>query len=199
MLRNKLLAIATAGLVLFSGAAGATERTFEFTGTVDYSTDARMPVGAKVTGRFSYDDATPADYSHSFAASYSPDSFLSASVSGHTVTSDRLNVYVQDFVGDEGTDVVDVTGHGGMMIDSQLYTDGYFGFRLHGDSNANTSVALPSSLDLTRYNRERYGNVFDGNGNMLANYSIDSIKSVGAPVCFKKNGKPFKKCPKPRG
>jgi len=197
MLRHTMLSVLAA--LMFAGTAGATERTFEFTGTVDYSIDARMPVGAKVTGRFSYDDATVPDYTHSFAASYTPDSFVSQAISGHQITSNGLNVYIQDFVGDEGTDVVDINGTGGMMIDDQVYADGYFGFRLHGDSNANTSVALPSSIDITRYNRERYGNVFDGNGNMLANYSIDSIRSVAGPVCFKKNGKPFKKCPKPRG
>jgi hypothetical protein len=193
MLRNKLLSVLTAGLVLVSGVAGATERTFEFTGTVNYSTDARMPVGAKVTGRFSYDDATVADYTHSFAASYSPASYLSATVPGHTLISDRLNIFIQDYANDEGTDLVDVTGHGGMMIDSQLYPDGYFGFRLHGDSNANTSVALPSSIDLSRYNRERYGFVYDGNGNQLAQYTIDAVAAVG-PACIKKNGKPFKHC-----
>jgi hypothetical protein len=192
-MRNTMLSLLAAGLVLVSGAAAAAERTFEFTGTVNYSTDARMPVGAKVTGRFSYDDATPADYAYSSAAHYSPASYLSGTVQGHTLVSDRLGVYVQDYVNDEGTDVVDVDGHGGLMIDSSFYPDGWFGFRLHGDSNANTSVALPSSFDLSRYNRERYGYVFDGNGNQLAQYSIDSIVTVGA-TCVKKNGKPAKHC-----
>jgi hypothetical protein len=193
MLRNTMLSVLTAGLVLASTVAGATERTFEFTGTVNYSTDARMPVGAKVSGRFSYDDATPADYTFTTMANYSPASYMSATVNGHTLVSDRLSVFVQDYVNNEGTDVVDVDGTGGLMIDNTLYADGWFGFRLHGDSNANTSLALPSSFDLTRYNRERYGYVFDVHGTPLAQYSIDSIVTLGT-VCTKKNGKLFKHC-----
>jgi hypothetical protein len=193
MLRNTLLCVLATGLALLSGAAAATERTFEFRGTVNYSTDARMPVGATVTGRFSYDDATPADYTYTSIANYSPASYLSASVAGHTLVSDRLGVFVQDFANNEGTDVVDISGHGGIMIDDTLYPQGYFGFRLHGDSEANTSLALPTSFDLGRYNRERYGWVHDGNGNQLAQYTIDAVTTVG-PTCIKKNGKPFKHC-----
>jgi hypothetical protein len=192
MLRNKLLSVLAAGLVLFSGVAAATERTFEATGTVDYTTNAALaPVGSKVTIRFSYDDGMVGDYIQDWYAFYGLQTFLSGSVNGHGLLSDTANVTVHDTT--DSLDLVDVNSNYGIMLDDTFHADGFFGFRLLGDSSANTSRSLPSSYDLSRFNRERYGYVFlDLAGNQLVNFSVDSIVAVEA--CIKKNGKPFKHC-----
>jgi len=193
MLRNKMLSVLSAGL-LFASAAGATERTFEFTGTVSYTSNAGLaPVGSKVMARFNYDDAMTGDYIQDWYAFYGLTTFVSGTVNGHTVISDRTNVTVNDTV--DAQDLVDVNGVGGIMVDGSFYQDGVFGFRLLGDSNANTSRSLPSSYDLSRFNMEKYGYVMLGNDNYLVQFSIDSIVNVD-PTCLKNNGKPGKHCDK---
>jgi hypothetical protein len=192
MLRNMLLSVLAAGLVLASGAAAATQRTFEATGTVDYTSDAALaPIGSKVKIRFSYDDAMVGDYIQDWYAYYGLTTFLSGSVNGHGLLSDTASVTVYDTI--DAQDLVDVNSNYGIMLDDTFHQDGFFGFRLLGDANANTSRSLPSSYDVGRYGMERYGYVFlDLAGNQLVNFSVDSI--VPVETCVKKNGKPFKHC-----
>ena len=193
MLRNTMLSVLTAGLVLASGIAGATERTFEATGTVDYTANAAIaPIGSKVKIRFSYDDGMVGDYIQDWYAFYGLPTHLSGSVNGHSLLSDTANVTVYDA---SWTDLVDLNSNYGIMLDDTFHQDGYFGFRLLGGPDSHTGRNLPSSFDVSRYGVERYGYVYlDLQGSLLVNFTVDSIVPY-VPACLKKNGKPFKHCP----
>jgi hypothetical protein len=203
MLRNTMLSVLAAGLVLFAGSASATERTFKFTGKVVDTVDgAFAPIGSPVTGTFKYDDAlSPTVTVSDWYAAYELQTFLSATINGHTVISDRMNVAVHDSY----SDIVDINGVGGIMIDDAFHPDGYFGFRLLGGADALQSRALPGAYDLGRFMFERNGYVFiDSSSGVQLQFSIDSIVDATpvpptpTPTCNKKNGKPFKHCPPPR-
>jgi hypothetical protein len=201
MLRNTLLSVLFAG-ALASGAAGATERTFEIHGTVTYSADTRLArVGSSFVGKMSYDDAEEGFYMNTWYAYYQPQGrFLSAKLDGHTIVADMLTITINDNFGGGNMDFIDVDSGVGLMVDGQFQPEHYFGFRVLGDGNALASRSLPSAWNVDAFS-DRYGYVMtDGGNTLLVEYTIDAIvPPAPAPECLKKNGKPFKKCPKPRG
>lgn len=188
--KRMLTAIATT-LVLLAGHASAEQRYFEFTGTVTETRDAALaPIGSQVRGTFNYDDAMVGDYLGDYRASYDVDSELAGTIDGNLFVTDRTLVTLYDYA-DSAGDLFDLYSTPGLMIERDFHPDAYFGFRLLGSGL--DGLNLPGALDLSRFHYA-FGEVFlDGNGSLLAAFSVDSIINV-SPPCLKKNGKPDKHC-----
>ena len=130
MLCKKMLAVASATLMMLAGAASAETLTFQYTGTVTYTRDSAFaPVGSHIQGSFSYDENTAGSIVTDGQATYQPASFMSATINGHTIISDRLGVDVFDNQGGNVEDMAVVSGFP-ILVDDALFVDGSFGLSL---------------------------------------------------------------------
>lgn len=208
MLSNKIRVLASATLLMFAGAASAEVLTFQFMGTVTYTRDAAFaPVGSRIQGTFSYDEETAAvDTSVGYAA-YRPESFMSGTVNGHSIVSDRLALDVFDNGGGNVEDMVVVSGWP-IMVDEELYVDGSFGLSLAsgpGSTEALPNADLPTIYHLEAFNSDANGQQLTygwlqengAQGGQILYFEIDSITGGHEldPPCTNKKGKP-KKCKK---
>ncbi|HEY5804282.1 MAG TPA: hypothetical protein VIT90_11365 [Lysobacter sp.] len=87
--------------------------------------------------------------------------------------------------------MVDVYSPPGMMIDDTFYAEGFIGLRMMG--RGLESRNLPGTFDLSQFHYAAGDVMLDGNGTLLAEFSIDAIVNL-PPPCLKKNGKPDKHC-----
>jgi hypothetical protein len=192
MSRNRMLSFVISSLLLFSGAASAEQRYFEFTGKVTRSEDPRLaPVGSTVRGSFNYDDATVGDYFPDMGL-YDIDAELVAEVNGRILVSDRTSITLYDYNG--GADIVWVHSTPGIMVDHKIHRTGYFGFSLYGSGL--DSVNLPSSFDLGQFHLAEGALFLNDTDGVTLDFSIDTITNVPAPPmpCLKKNGKIDRHC-----
>ncbi len=199
MFCKKMLAVASATLLMLAGAASAETLTFQYTGTVTYTRDAAFaPIGSHIQGRFSYDENTAGSIVSAGYASYQPASFMSAIINGHTIISDRLGVDVFDNQGGNVEDMAVVSGFP-IMVDDALLVDGSFGLSLAsgpGSTGALQGTGLPTIYHLDAFNSAAYGWVQEnGNdGGQILQFQIDSITGGHEP-CTNPHGKP-RKCKK---
>jgi hypothetical protein len=177
-------------LLMFAGAASAEVRTFQFTGTVTFTSDtAFAAVGTTIHGKFSYDTSTAPVISMDDYASYRPESFVSATVAGHTIVTDRLGVDVWNNFG-HANDIIDIFGFP-VLVDSDLSVDGSFGFRLMTAPKVTTAIndtSLPVSYNVADFSpTQSYGWLQrDGSqSGTILQFSVDSI----IDDCRKVNGK----------
>lgn len=198
---------AFAALLGCACAASAQTLTFQFTGTVTYTHDETLaPVGSQITGTFSYDEDTPAGITLPGYAAYQLPTSMSATVNGHDITSDTLNVEVFDNYGGNVEDTVMVSG-ASVMVDDALYVDGSINLSLAsaaGNTQVLLSTDLPTIYHLAAFDSDANGqNVTYGvlqssgaQGGVMLEFEIDSITGGHEPViCTNKKGKP-KKCKK---
>jgi hypothetical protein len=180
---RKQLAVASVIFSLVSGAASAANVTFQFTGTVTYGGDLAA-TGSRITGVYSYDTKTLPAFSYAGFANYviAPPSVIAAEVEGHAIVANNLNVSIWDNYGGNVEDMVEVSG-GPVLVDSQAYPGGSFGFRLAsmpGNTRVLTSTALPSSLHVRAFDAGptlNYGWLQSDGGptGQLLQFSVDSI------------------------
>ncbi len=191
MSSNRMLSAFASMLLLFSGAASAEQRYFEFTGTVTHSENpAIAAVGSTIRGTFNYDDAMIGDYFWDWYAFYAVDAELVAQVDGHTLVTDSTNITLNDY-SDRAADLFDIYSTPGMMIDKTFLPEAFMGFRLLGSGLQSRN--LPGTFDLSQFNYAAGEVILDGNGTVLAEFSVDAIVNL-PPPCLKKNGKPDKHC-----
>jgi hypothetical protein len=196
MFVNSLRAAVAASLMLAAGAANAEVRTFEFTGTINYSVDPTVPLGTKLHGRFSYDDTTP-NYSPTAGVGlYESYTFMSGDYLGHLVETAHVSIGVYNDFG-HAWDTVTIVGGYPLMLDDEVMTDGTFSIMLTTRpkvTNVVNDVRLPTSYNVADWSPTlSYGQLRrDGSepGTILQ-YSIDSIVAVDA--CLKQNGDAAKK------
>ena len=189
-----------------AGVASAQTLTFQFTGTVTYTQDETLaPVGSQITGTFSYDEDTPAGITLPGYAAYQLPTSMSATVNGHDITSDALNVDVFDNTGGNIEDMVSIVGTT-VMVDDALYVDGSIGLSLAsaaGNTQALSGTNLPTIYHLADFDSNANGQdvtygVLRSSGaqdGLLLGFEIDSITGGHEPICTNKKGKP-KKCKK---
>ncbi|WP_372522680.1 hypothetical protein [Sulfuricaulis sp.] len=186
---KKYFLVILAVFLLDSGVASAAVVNFQFTGTVtDGGTLAAT--GSQIVGTFSYDTDTLPSMSLDGYASYGfPAPFaLSATVAGHTVVTNNLNVSIWDNQGGNVEDMVEVIG-GPVSVDGNSYPNGAFGFRLAsqpGNTGVLTSTALPSFFDVAAFDAGStltYGVLQSDGGPSggLLGFSVDSITAVPVP------------------
>jgi hypothetical protein len=196
MLRNKTLSVLTVSLLAFASAASAEMRYFEFTGTATASGDQKAaPAGTKISGRFSYDDATAGDLVVPSYMLYEIPTMTVGSFGKHSVVTERTHVTLIDR--DGGGDMVDVYGTGEVLLDDKFHPYGAFGFRMFGtQSDALVGTALPASFDMAKFSPDvGFLQLYDQDPSLVVEFTLDDIVSVGPPTeCLKKNGKPDKKC-----
>ena len=163
---------------------------FRMKGTVNYSNGsmADVPVGTPVIGEFTYDTSTQPDYAQDYddydVADYTIGRKYSFKLrfGGHLLKATAQRAQVTDGVRDLQLDVFDFGSTPGARLDGDLCEGCYFGLTLvaspdHADALG--SVALPSSLNLKRFDRERYGYVITNSAEGYAlQFSVDSIKSA---------------------
>ena len=203
MFCKNMLTVASATLLMLAGAASAETLTFQYTGTVTYTRDSAFaPIGSHIQGRFSYDENTAALIVSPGYATYQPASFMSATINGHTIISDRLGVDVLDNQGGNVEDMAVVTGFP-IMVDDGLFVDGSFGLSLAsgpGSTGALQGTGLPTIYHLDAFNSDANGQQVtygwvqeNGNdGGQILQFEIDSITGGHEP-CTNPQGKP-KKC-----
>ena len=187
MIKKNYLAVAAASVLLFSSAAHAAIITFEFSGTVSaMGGTALAAVGTPIKGTFTYDDQTKAVYvNKNLYASYelAETSFISATVDGHSITSERLMVSVVNNFGGNVQDMVDIDGDV-LHVDEASYPAGGIGMRLASrwdNKKAIKEISLPSSFNVDTFDpQQSYGWVQrDGSQDgTLLQFSIDSIVVV---------------------
>ncbi len=183
-------------LVLLANSAAAEVLTFAFTGTV---TDKRLPfaglnpaIGAKVTGSFGYDTATPPLLqSDPKSATYRIDSpySLRLEVNGIVVENDGFfNVSITDDLGGNVEDMVVISGYPIVNGVRPPATGDSISLTLASGptrTDVISGTALPVSYDLSAFDASqfRYGGVIDGvGGNAGAGFyfSIDQLTRVPA-------------------
>lgn len=192
MSKNRMLSLFVFSLLVFSGAASAEQRYFEFTGKVTRSEDSRLaPVGSVVRGSFNYDDAVVGDYTPN-RASYDVDAELVAEINGHLLVSDRTSITLYDY--SWPADIVWVYSSPGIMVDHKIHRSGYFGFSLYGDGL--DGLNLPKSFDLGQFPLAEGALFLNDTDGVTLDFSIDTISNVAAPPapCLKKNGKVDRHC-----
>ncbi len=176
----------TAALVL-AGAASAEVVTFEFQGTVTYTT-YMASVGAPITGRFSWDtDAPvgPVDPNYQVATYMHPYTFgISAKVGPHTISSDQLSVTVFNNLGGNAEDMIDITGIA-PVVDGTTFSSGYLAIRLAsgpGSSSVFRDTRLPQHLELARFDSQSVNYtqlLVDGSSNgVVLDVKLESIRRV---------------------
>ena len=188
---KKYFLVILAVFLFDSGVASAAVVDFQFAGTVTYG-GSLAAIGSQITGTFSYDtdtlpSSTAAGYaSYAFTAPFG----FSASVDGHTVVTNNMNVSIWDNFGGNAEDMVFISGYPA-TVDGTYYPNGTFGFRLAsapGNTNILTSTALPTSFNVAAFNAGptlNYGWLqSDGApGGTLLQFSIDSVV-VPLPPAF---------------
>jgi hypothetical protein len=162
---------------------------FQFTGTV-IDGGLLASTGNQISGIFSYDtDTFPStsvgNYAnYQFSAPYG----ISATVAGHTITTNNLSVSITDNFGGNIEDMVDMAGNS-VSVDGNNYANGSFGFRLSsapGNTNVLNDTTLPSSFDVAAFNAgptQNYGWLQSDGGptGQLLQFSVDSIAPVPLP------------------
>lgn len=192
MSSKKYLSIISTALMLFSCAASADVITFKFVGTVNGGNLASA--GSQLIGTFSYDTKSkPVNSSKGNAGYRFADPYvMSATVEGHTVSTNGLGVDIADDLGGNVEDLVDIFGVS-IQVDGDSYQDGYFGMRLGsgpGNTNVLKNTKLPSSYDVTEFDAVNInaGEIRSDGGQtgLLLGFSIDSV--VVIQVCKSPNG-----------
>lgn len=180
-IRKKLAAAAFAAFAIAT--AHAEVRTYEFTGTVVYSTYMQ---GHRIRGTFSYDDAAAGSHPLSWMGFYLFELpfHMEMKVGPHRLTSDGLHVTVSNDTGTNIEDSLSISGSS-LVLDGTTYSSGYFGMSLgtgYGPSQALTSTALPGTIRLEDF-ATRYGYVMrDGSATgMLMQFTVDSLQPVTRP------------------
>jgi len=154
--RNGLLCAAAACLM---GNAAAEVVTFDFCGNVRYS-NGLGPVGAPVTGQFSWDTSAPMPPPSTYpAATYSSPVTgpITFAVAGHAIAADRSSVTVYNDLGGNAGDMIDISGQSPVVVDGTTFQFGYFSIRL-ASSPLNTTVfqdtSLPADLDVSKFDSQ---------------------------------------------
>ena len=192
-----LRAAVAASLMLASGAASAELHKFEYTGTVNYSSDPSVAVGTQFKGQFAYDDTLPNGDPMPGYGMYQTDSLISANVDGHAVDADHFTVRVRDNA-DDAFDIVEFYGEP-VMIDSTVFPEGGLIIHLQTDAyvtNVVNGVGLPLSYDMSKWSQVRsYAQIFTqhNDSHVFVQFSIDAIVELPPPPCLKQNGKDAKK------
>jgi hypothetical protein len=181
---KKLRCGVLAALVLgLHGLAAAEVVTFEFRGTVSYSTYLAAP-GTPVVGRFSWDASAP-------TVVYNPGSYpcsiyqapytgaFSARVGEHTIGSDAVDVWVCNDTGSNIPDLLTVNGRA-PVLDGTTFADGNLGLAMGSTSDAVfRDTSLPRHLEAVRF-QDPTGLLTIGgtNEDMLLQFTIDSIRRI---------------------
>ncbi|WP_457332315.1 hypothetical protein [Rhizobacter sp. P5_C2] len=178
--------VATAALAA-AGAATAATFTFQFTGTVTYGAGVSVPVGTPITGSYSYDAKTEPAIHFKGSSSYQIPAphIISATVAGHTITTERLTVTVVNNFKGNIEDSLTVMGES-MVLDGTTFPEGVFGFvlssaPLHRDVLKGTK--LPRKVDVPAfdaYESLSYGvlQINGGQEGTLLQFKVDSITAV---------------------
>jgi hypothetical protein len=189
-MKTIIRAALAAAVVLGSASAHAELYKFRMKGTVVYNSGAYLdaPVGTPVTGEFIYDTNTQPDYvqddedydvaAYSIGRKYS----FKLQFGEHVLKAVESAARITDGVPDRQLDVFDLSSGQASRFDGTLCTGScLFSITLVASpdhANALTSVALPSTLNLKRFDRERYGYVIaDSAQGPALQFSVDSIKS----------------------
>lgn len=199
MVRNRRFAFLLASL-LFPFGANAAELVFEFTGKVLYG-GTFAPVGAPVTGSFSYDTKTDPWFEIGSDAFYliPEPHYIEVSVAGHLAIGAGLNINVTDDAGGNAEDVVNIYSSGA-MVDGVFAPQGTVGVVFGsgpGSTHALHDTRLPARYDLDRFD------VWGGNGGVvtidgsgpdpyLVQFSIESI--VQRRICNDRGGGERRPC-----
>lgn len=188
---KKYFLVILAVFLFDSGVASAAVVDFQFTGTVTYG-GSLSATGSQITGTFSYDtDTLPSSTAAGYASYWLTVPFgLSASVNGHTVVADNMNISIWDNFGGNAEDIVNISGYPA-TVDGTTYPNGSFGFQLAsapGNTGVLASTALPTSFNVATFDAVsnlNYGWLqSDGApGGMLLQFSIDSVV-VPIPPAF---------------
>lgn len=178
--------VAAAALAVAGVATGAT-LTFQFTGTVTYGAGMSVPVGTPITGAYSYDTKTdPVDHTKGYSYYQIPlPHIISATVAGHTITTERLTVRVVNNSKGNAADLLDVTGWP-MVLDGTTFPDGVLGFVLSSaprHRKALHGTKLPHSVDVPAFDADAslsYGvlQINGGQDGTLLQFRVDSITAT---------------------
>lgn len=169
--------------LLFPLGASAAELVFEFTGKVVYG-GTLAPVGAPVTGTFSYDTKTRPWFAYGSDAHYQIEAphYIEVRVDGHLAVSEPLSIRVSNDFGGNVEDVVNVSGGTGAMLDGEFMPQGGVGVYFSsgpGSTDVLRNRRLPMHYDLAAFD------AWEGNGGYILRdggqngyvlqFSIDSI------------------------
>lgn len=175
-----LLAALVLGLPLLASAELA---TFEFRGTIGYSTYLGAP-GTPVVGRFTWDAGAQTEV---YSAPQYPYSIyqppytggISAKVGAHEIASENMETWVYNDNGSNLPDMITVVGRS-PVLDGTTFADGYFALTLASPS-AHTllDTSLPTHLEAQRFSN-LVGQLFTGgtNNELVLEFSLESIRRV---------------------
>ena len=183
-LKKYFSAISIVLLELVSTAAVAETLVFQFKGSVTYGSPMTVLPGSEITGTFSYDQNTSPSVTYKGFSNYQlPAAFtISATVGGHNIVSDGVQVNVWNHYKGNVEDMVSISGSP-MVLDGTTFPNGAFGIHLASkprQNNALNSTQLPGSYDLKNFNADpglTYGYLqTDGSQTgTLLHFTIDSI------------------------
>jgi hypothetical protein len=172
------------------GSAHAELVTFKFSARVTEVDSAflngTVAAGSTLQGSFSWNtDMQPLWASSSPGiASYGVPTSITATVNGHTISGQGLNVYVFDNTGGNVEDLLDVSASA-PVVNGKRYVDGSFGLRLGsqpGHTNGLVGTALPSVLDLAKLDNPyfTYGQLraHGAQGGQLLGFQVESVTAV---------------------
>jgi hypothetical protein len=175
--------------LLFPIAANAAELAFEFTGKVLYG-GTFAPVGAPVTGTFSYDTKTDPWFEQGSDAFYliPAPHYIDVNVDGHLVLGSALNATVSNDFGGNVEDIVNLYSSGGAMLDGEFMSEGTVGVVFAsgpGSTHALHNRRLPKRYDLDKFDQLGGNAGFilrdGGPDGYLVQFSIESV--VARRIC----------------
>lgn len=139
-------AVALAGWL---ACAGASALTLQFNATVTDSNGffPEATIGTSFVGRISYDPSVEPDGSYDV----SPSQTMSLSVGGHEVVSTQLHIGVRDNLDDPGWAPDGLYFNAGFLRVDGEFLEGLLRISLEGPSSAHDGLALPTSIDRSRY------------------------------------------------
>lgn len=181
MVRRKALVVLAS--LLFPLGAGAAELVFEFTGKVVYG-GTLAPVGAPVTGSFSYDTNTRPWYVIGSDAMYQIPAphYIEVNVNGHQALANRLAARVSNNYGGNVEDVVTLSGSPGAMVDGEFLPEGGVGVYFSsgpGSTDVLRNRRLPMGYDVQAFDAyEGNGGTVQRNGGQdgsLLQFTIESV------------------------
>lgn len=194
-MKSWIYATACTAIALGCQSASAAWFKFKIAGKVvssDVMADGTVvPIGTRVTGSFSYDTASPYSYMtdhQTWEVGYyglPRASHLRIKFGDHEAVENWPTATVHNDIHGGALDRVLINSSGKMILDGVADTQAYFGLTLWGDyrrGNWLTSVALPSSIDVTQLDHDinlTNGFLFSGgpDSRLLLLFSIDKISS----------------------
>jgi hypothetical protein len=183
---KSLLAV---GVLAAAGNVHAGMAEFKLVGTVTYGGQL-APVGTKFTGYFAYDPAMPPATVVGDIGLYSAPApaRLEATINGHTLSTQGLNITVFDNMGGNAEDMIVISG-GSPSLDGQALANSNFSFNLasaSGYTQVFSGVTLPTQFDLAAFNAGptlNYGSLITDGGHVTKlSFTIDSITAVPVPA-----------------